>query len=53
MAGLSDDADAEDVIGCASFLIAMGRVPGPRRWVQSLVVRAQDEANEAFTESIF
>lgn len=53
MAGLTGDVELEDVMGIASFMVAMKRVPPVDAWVDSLIARARDQINESFAESLF
>lgn len=48
MAGETEEIDLEDVMGIASFQVAMGRVPPPNAWVESLIQAQQQGSIESF-----
>ena len=48
MAGVTDGIELEDALGLSSFLVAMGRVPPPGSWVDSVIDAQRSDAMEGF-----
>jgi hypothetical protein len=48
MAGERDEVELEMAMGVASMMVAMGRVPHPAAWVDSLIDAERANAMEGF-----